>query len=185
MKRFTTIASASALALALTAGSASAGSGDVPSGNHVAAKQCQAEKQADRAAFEATYGAKRTMRECKRANREEGEETAQNAAQECRAEREADPDAFAETYGTNENGRNAFGKCVSSKVREEAEEDAERFDNAAAQCRAEREADPDAFAETYGTNANRRNAFGKCVSRTAREMEDEDDSATGAEENAS
>ena len=173
MKRFTTIASASALALALTAGSASAGSGDVPSGNQVAAKQCQAEKQADRAAFEATYGAKHTMRECKRANREEGAETAQNAAQECRAERDADEGAFTETYGTNENGRDAFGKCVSSKVREEVEDDAETFQNAAQECRVERTSDPEAFEETYGTNGNRRNAFGKCVSRTVREMEDE------------
>jgi hypothetical protein len=37
---------------------------------------------------------------------------ARNAAQECRVERE-DGEAFAAEYGT---GRNAFGKCVSSKV---------------------------------------------------------------------
>jgi PKD domain len=38
-----------------------------------------------------------------------------NAAKECKAEREDDPDAFKEKYGTNKNGKNAFGKCVSSK----------------------------------------------------------------------
>ena len=38
-----------------------------------------------------------------------------NAAKECKAERKEDPDAFKEKYGTNKNGKNAFGKCVSSK----------------------------------------------------------------------
>jgi len=38
-----------------------------------------------------------------------------NAAKECKAERKADPVAFKEKYGTNKNGKNAFGKCVSSK----------------------------------------------------------------------
>ena len=46
-----------------------------------------------------------------------------NAAKECRAEREADPDAFEETYGTNGNKKNAFGKCVSTKVQDEYEEE--------------------------------------------------------------
>ncbi len=27
-------------------------------------------------------------------------------------------EAFKEEYGTNENGKNAFGKCVSRKTRE-------------------------------------------------------------------
>ena len=65
------------------------------------------------------------MRDCIRAGRE-GDEVAtatpeeiQNAAQECRAEREADAAVFAETYGTNDNDRNAFGKCVSTKVHED------------------------------------------------------------------
>ena len=45
-----------------------------------------------------------------------------NAAQECRAEREEDAEAFQETYGTNANKRNAFGKCVSGKVKHQPEE---------------------------------------------------------------
>lgn len=44
-----------------------------------------------------------------------------NAAKECRAEREADPAAFEETYGANANRRNAFGKCVSGKVKDDEE----------------------------------------------------------------
>ena len=44
--------------------------------------------------------------------------------------------------------------------------------NAAQECRFERGATAptrEAFALKYATNANRTNAFGKCVSRTARE----------------
>ena len=47
-----------------------------------------------------------------------------NAAKECDSERTADATAFAEKYGTNENNRNAFGKCVSSKASEDETESA-------------------------------------------------------------
>src|SRR5918992_1669649 len=47
----------------------------------------------------------------------ENEEAAKNAAKQCSAERDADEAAFKAAYGTNKNGRNAFGKCVSSKLR--------------------------------------------------------------------
>ena len=43
--------------------------------------------------------------------------------------------------------------------------------NAAKTCKAERTADPAAFREKYGTNKNKRNAFGKCVSKTTKENE--------------
>jgi hypothetical protein len=58
-----------------------------------------------------------------RANMPEAMQAVRNASQECRAERAADPDAFREEYGTNHNKRNAFGKCVSGKVREEMAEE--------------------------------------------------------------
>ena len=41
-----------------------------------------------------------------------------NAAKECKADRAKDPDAFKTTWGTNVNKANAFGKCVSSKAKE-------------------------------------------------------------------
>ena len=102
-----------------------------------------------------------------------------NAAKECRAERgstDATREAFRAKYGTNKNGKNAFGKCVSSKAKElKAEEDAEdaeeakELKSAAKECDAERtETGTDAFADKYGTNASKRNAFGKCVSQTAK-----------------
>ena len=40
--------------------------------------------------------------------------------------------------------------------------------NAAKKCKAERAANPEAFKTTYGTNANKANAFGKCVSKLSK-----------------
>jgi hypothetical protein len=84
--------------------------------------ECKAERgksSATREAFKAEYG---SFRACVRekTEQEEAENGAarRNAAQECKAERSEDPEGFSDTYGTNENGRNAFGKCVSRKVRE-------------------------------------------------------------------
>ena len=56
-------------------------------------------------------------------------------------------------------------------------------DRAAAkqECRTERgttDATRDAFAAKYGTNKNQRNAFGKCVSQTAKAVATDDASAT-------
>jgi hypothetical protein len=104
---------------------------------------------------------------------EEAADTAkQNAAQACKAEKAADPAAFAQKYGTGKHGANAYGKCVSQTAKAEttdAVKDEVKADvNAAKTCKAERKADPQAFADKYGTNANKRNAFGKCVSKTAR-----------------
>jgi len=109
------------------------------------------------------------------------------------------PGSFKQTYGTNKNRSNAFGKCVSKNAKTvhnihadavaqcksahtkplgkcvsstEHQKQAVARDaivNAAQQCRSERAADPNAFREKYGTNYNKRNAFGKCVSKAVRE----------------
>src|SRR5215203_2298256 len=114
---------------------------------------------------------------------EEREDAHANAAKECEAERAmSDEDfgavpehggkTFEQFYGTNENLSNAFGKCVSTKAKankkemdEEDEEDAEQIKQAAKTCMAERRDDLTDFRNTYGTNWNKRNAFGKCVSK--------------------
>ena len=85
--------------------------------------------------------------------RAERRDALRNAAKECKAER-ADEDfaathegkSFDEFYGTNKNGKNAYGKCVSTKAREhkeaEDEQDADEateFKNAAKECAAEGE----------------------------------------------
>jgi hypothetical protein len=101
-----------------------------------------------------------------------------NAAKECKAEREAmGSENFALVYGSNKNKKNAFGKCVSRNVREEADEAEEAFKNASKACKAEEAADPAAFALKYGTNANGKNAHGKCVSGKAKQLAAESDEA--------
>jgi len=111
----------------------------------------------------------------------------QNAAAECRAERGTTPatrEAFAAKYGTNKNKRNAFGKCVSSKSADEAKEREDAQSSAAQQCRTEQGTTAEsraAFATKYGTNKNKRNAFGKCVSSKSQEAEEKAD-AKDAEE---
>jgi hypothetical protein len=80
-------------------------------------------------------------------------------------------------------GEHPFGKCVSqkAKAKEKAQDDedaaeTEDFKNAAQECDSERSADSKAFADKYGTNHNKKNAFGKCVSQKSHaDSGDEDD----------
>ena len=134
-------------------------------------QQCKSERKADRQAFKEVYGPN-AMRTCKKGDRQEATVEVRSASQDCRAERSEDPDAFKEAYGSNKNGKNAFGKCVSGQVKAENREDTAEFKNAAKACDAERDADETAFNETYGSNKNGKNAFGKCVS--AQEEYEED-----------
>jgi hypothetical protein len=74
-----------------------------------------------------------------------------NAAKYCKAQRALlGVDQFKAQYKSK-------GACVKQRVHE--------LRAARKACRAEREADPAAFAQNYGTNANHKNAFGKCVSQ--------------------
>jgi hypothetical protein len=97
-----------------------------------------------------------------------GQSAEKNAAKACKAERGTTAQsitAFKEKYGTNANKANAFGKCVSGKAKQD---DDEAEDAAAKKCKAERGTTAqsiDAFKQKYGTNANKANAFGKCVSK--------------------
>ena len=146
-----------------------------------AAKECKLERGTTDASKEAFAAKYRNFGACvsQRAKQEarERREARRGASKECRDERSADAAAFAAKYGTNENKRNAFGKCVSSKAKQE-KADTDREDkqeiaddeNAAAECARERDSmGEQAFNDQYGTNKNDRNAFGKCVSAKARE----------------
>ena len=98
-----------------------------------AAQECKAERSEDPDAFKETYGenknGKNAFGKCvsgkakdKKAEMDaddaEDAQEFKNAAKACAAEREEmGTEAFAEEYGTNKNGKNAFGKCVSRKVR--------------------------------------------------------------------
>jgi hypothetical protein len=144
--------------------------------------QCKSERgktSATRKAFKAKYHSfSRCVRENTAEEAAERKSARKNAAKECRAEDPQDSSKEQPEEKGHGKGRNAFGKCVSAKAKEhkqaEDAEDAhevERFKNAAKQCQAESR-DPNfaathdgkSFEQFYGTNRNRRNAFGKCVS---------------------
>jgi hypothetical protein len=99
------------------------------------------------------------------------------SADEAKEEQSAHTNAAKECKAEGLHGRE-FGKCVSTKAKEkeagadaEDKQDAAAQKNAAKECATERDADADAFRTQYGKNANKRNAFGKCVSEKARESE--------------
>lgn len=138
-----------------------------------ASKQCRQERTAMGAAtFGQTYGTNHNNRnafgKCVSKLAAANHAARVNAARACRTERSADAAAFKAKYGTNHNKSNAFGKCVSSKARATGSATVKAQIAAAKACRSERKADPAAFAAKYGTNHNHRNAFGRCVSSTAR-----------------
>jgi hypothetical protein len=168
---------------AIGAGGALADSGNsTPNPKQVAAQECTAQLHAMGAkAFKALY-AKPAMRTCQGKQTKPAQNAVNNAAQQCKAE-QADPNfaashngmTFDDFYGTNVNHRNSFGKCVSGKVQSTEAQDEENLQNAAQQCRAERSDAGFAaghggksFTDFYGTNHNKRNAFGKCVSQKAK-----------------
>ena len=90
------------------------------------------------------------------------------AAKLCAATKKADKAAFTARWG-----KHAMRECIRANRGEQAgttvDEETAEFVNAARQCREERDADPVAFASTWGTNHNDRNAFGKCVSTRAQD----------------
>jgi hypothetical protein len=173
---------------AIGTGAALADSGNsTPNPNQVAAQQCTSQLHAMGAkAFKALNGdppkGQHAMRNCLGKQQKSAGKVVNNAAQECKAE-QADPnfaaghngETFDQFYGTNQNDRNAYGKCVSGKVQSTEAQQEQNLQNAAQQCRAER-SDPSfaaghdgkSFTDFYGTNKNKRNAFGKCVSQKAK-----------------
>jgi hypothetical protein len=134
-----------------------------------AAKECKALRgttDESREAFRALY---RNLGACvsEKAREEAAERHAarKNAKRKCRSAKNAD-------------------KCVAVKAKKakqaadrEDREDAEEVGNAAEECAGERDAMGDkAFEEAYGTNGNKRNAFGKCVAgKTHDDSPGEDD----------
>jgi hypothetical protein len=98
------------------------------------------------------------------------EQNVLNASQTCRAERETLGEAaFAAKYGKNKNDRNAFGKCVSQTAKALQATQQQKTIKAAKACKTERQTlGAEAFRNKYGTNRNKANAFGKCVSKLAK-----------------
>jgi hypothetical protein len=92
-----------------------------------------------------------------------------NAARSCKQQRhDMGVQSFKDLYGTNKHKTNAFGKCVSKEAKAQKSANAHAQATAPAKCRAERAADPAAFKQKYGTGKSKSDAFGKCVSQTAK-----------------
>jgi hypothetical protein len=141
-------------------------------GQKSAAQLCQEQKTAmGDVAFKALYGTNankaNAFGKCVSKQNAQTDENRSNAAKACAAERTTlGEQAFRDKYGKNGNKANAFGKCVSMKAQAETAADQAATIKAAKTCKAERKALGDAaFKAKYGTNANKANAFGKCVSK--------------------
>ena len=165
MKRVITIACGCLCASLLVAAVATAGNATSDShAKNVAAKQCAAQKKADKAAFRATYG-KHAMRNCIKGTTDEVSAELKNAAQDCRAAREADPAGLSpDRTAPTTTGKTRSASASRARSGRDVKKDVSVFKNAAKECRAARDADPAGFHQTYGTNHNGRNALGKCVS---------------------
>lgn len=144
-----------------------------PADQSLAQKQCRAERTAlGDAIFKATYGTNKNKSnafgKCVSKHASQNAQNQVNAAKTCKAERDANPVAFKDKYGTGKNKANAFGRCVSQHAQAQSQEQQEAVINAARTCKAERALNPAAFKAKYGTNTNKSNAFGKCVSQHAK-----------------
>jgi hypothetical protein len=160
------------------------------SARSAAEKQCRTEQQQmGKTTFKATYGTNKNKSNAfgkcvshrTTQNTSDQNSSQLSAEKHCRSQQSADPAAFKAKYGTGKNGSNAFGKCVSQTARamtHQAEsQQVSAENNAAKACRSEQSQDPAAFKAKYGTNANKSNAFGKCVSQTARAQEQQQSSS--------
>lgn len=154
-------------ALALMAAPAAALAGSPAETN--AAKSCAAERTGMGAtAFNSLYGGKaNAFGKCVAKRTAAEAANLANAARACKAEA-ADANftalhsdqTFAQTYGSNDNDKNAMGKCVSLKAKAASQAQVAAAIRAAKACKAERAASATTFAGTYGTGAN---ALGKCI----------------------
>lgn len=165
-----------------------------PDAHSTAQKNCRAQRTAiGDAAFKQLYGTNKSKSNAfgKCVSKQEKTVKANNAAAKanaakaCKAEQQAlGDDAFNDKYATNKtpanakgkgghpHGTNGYGKCVSAKAKAAAAaanaQQNTAIINAAKACKAERKADPAAFKAKYGSNKDKSNAFGKCVSAKAK-----------------
>ena len=151
-----------------------------PSDKLNGARACQALKASlGEATFKSTYGTNadksNAFGKCVSKWTQAEQQNRLESAAACKAE-QADTTfaaahggkTFAQFYGTGKNGVNALNKCVASKRAAASAEDKQAVVNAARSCKAERKTmGTSAFAGKYGTNADKSNAFGKCVSKLA------------------
>src|SRR5215217_4523450 len=148
---------AGAFALAAAA-PASAMAADTPSAAELAKASCKTQKaEMGTKVFKQTYSTKsvaKAVKACAGVTEVTAAEELKNAAKTCKAERDADAAAFAAKYGTNTNGKNAYGKCVSTLAKSAVEEETYTTVAAAETCKSLKSSDKAAFDVTYGTKKN-------------------------------
>ena len=128
--------------------------------------------------FKDTYGTNDTksnaMGKCVSAWSRAEHQNRREAAAACRAEQQDvnfaaahGGKSFAEFYGNGKKNMNALQRCTQAKRQAASTVEQNDTVNAARACKAERKLGEAAFATKYGTNANKSNAFGKCVAKLA------------------
>jgi hypothetical protein len=135
--------------------------------------QCRQQRDAiGKSAFGDLYGTNagkaNAFGKCVSAKAKANRQANSDAVSACRTEQTADATAFKAKYGTGKNGNNAYGKCVSDTAKAQSAAEQKATISAAKSCKTERALGPAAFKAKYGTNANKANAFGKCVSAKAK-----------------
>jgi hypothetical protein len=170
MKRFTIFLVAVAALTVPSVASAAVSPADFKN----AAKYCKALRaEMGAVAFKQAYGTNKNKRnafgKCVSKQARALDRIHAQAVKECKvATQSVQPEG---THGKSEEKR-ALRDCVKQKVRELKAAHTDAIVNAAQQCKTERTADPVAFRDKYGTNENKSNAFGKCVSTTVRHNEE-------------
>jgi hypothetical protein len=152
-----------------------------PSDKANGARVCHALKTSlGETTFNATYGTNadksNAMGKCVSAWTQAEHQNRHAAETACAAE-QADPNfasthggkTFAQFYGVGKKGANALQRCIQAKLQAARAAQQQATTKAAKACRAERTTLGDtAFKAKYGTNADKSNAFGKCVARLAK-----------------
>ena len=141
------------------------------------ARACQALKTSLGASFASTYGTNadksNAFGKCVSKWTQAEHQNRLAAATACKAEQADasfaaahDSKSFAQVYGVGKNGANALNRCVQAKRAAASAAAKAAVVAGARSCRAERKTmGADAFAAKYGTNADKSNAFGKCVAK--------------------
>jgi hypothetical protein len=147
-------------------------SAGAPTPGQLATQMCKSLRAQDgKQTFRQTY---HSFAGCLKTQISQSKQDVSNAAKTCKTQRD-DPNfaaghdgkTFNQFYGTNGGngkgaGANAFGKCVSTIAKQNAQGDVSDSVAAAKACKALKSSDLATFQSTYGTG---RNAFGKCVAK--------------------
>ena len=169
IRRIALVAAAGALAVPALA---TADTSDTPQAKSPA-QQCRAlQRTMGNGPFAGAYGTNdnrsNAFGKCVSQQARDQRKNRREAVQECRTEAAAQPGSPGNSGNAPKGG---IGQCVSEKAQQKNGEDQNATLNAAKTCKRLRRDEPQQFAQRYGTRAN---AFGKCVSSTARARHDDE-----------